>query len=46
MSGIQEVGMEDASARRSGARSDEPEARSGVPGTDVEIGGVSPVLEP
>jgi transposase len=30
MSGIQEVGMEEASARRSGARSDEPEARSEV----------------
>jgi transposase len=30
MSGIQEVGMEEASACRSGARSDEPEARREV----------------
>jgi hypothetical protein len=28
------------------AKTREPEASWGVPGTDVEIGGVSPVLEP
>ena len=28
------------------AKTREPEASWGVPGTDVEIGGVNPVLEP
>ena len=44
---IWEVGMGLVPEERASARSDEPEARSAcVLGTDVEIGGVSPDLEP
>ena len=46
MASTWEVRMGLAEEDRAIARSDEPEARSGVPGTDVEIGGVNPVLEP
>jgi hypothetical protein len=46
MSRVTEGRMEEGQEGRSSARSDEPEARSGVLGMTFEIGGGSPVLGP
>jgi hypothetical protein len=46
MSRVTEGRMEEGERGGASARSDEPEARSGVPGMAFEIGGGSPDLGP